>query len=360
MRAAVLWEPGGLFDVREVTLADPGPGEVSVQVLASGVCASDLALTTVFGAPTPTVLGHEGAGIVSRVGDGVESVQAGDRVVVLWVPPCGQCAACRRGDDYLCASRRTSADARAGHGAAPPSRITADGVPVHQGMNTSTFAEKTVLPANAVVRVDEDVPLEVAAMMGCAVPTGVGAALRSARVQPGQDVAVIGCGAVGLNAVLGALVAGAARLIAVDPLGGRRDFALSLGATDAVTPAEFTAGYHDLDVIIDAVGHPSTVLSAWRAVRRGGTVTVVGAGRPGQVVEIPAYELFHDDKRLTGSFHGGISMRRDLPELVSLWRCGRLPVDRLIDGTADLSGINEVVKAQQAGEVVRTILTSAG
>ncbi len=357
MRAAVLWEPGGLFDVRAVDIAGPGPGEVSVELRASGVCASDLALTTVFGAPVPTVLGHEGAGIVSAVGEGVDAVRPGDRVVVLWVPPCGRCVPCRRGDDYLCASRRSSADARAGHGAAPRPCITADGVPVHQGMNTATFAEQTLLPSNAVVRLDDDVPFEIGAMMGCAVPTGVGAALRSARVQPGQDVAVIGCGAVGLNALLGALVAGAARLIAVDPMGSRRDFALSLGATEAVAPDDFAAGYRDLDVVIDAVGQPPTVLSAWRAVRRGGTVTVVGAGRPHQVVEIPAYELFHDDKRLTGSFHGGMSMHRDLPKLVSLWRCGRLPVGRLIDGTAGLSQINEVVKAQQAGDVVRTILT---
>jgi S-(hydroxymethyl)glutathione dehydrogenase / alcohol dehydrogenase len=279
--------------------------------------------------------------------------------VVLWVPPCGQCGPCRRGDEYLCASRRSSADARAGRGQTPAQRITADGTAVHQGMNTATFAEQTVLPANAVIRVDDDVPLEVAAMMGCAVSTGAGAALRSARVQPGQDVAVIGCGAVGLSAVLGALVAGAARLVAVDPMERRRDFALGLGATDAVSPEEFAADYHDLDVVIDAVGHPPTVLAAWRAVRRGGTVTVVGAGRPKQVVEIPAYELFHDDKRLTGSFAGGMSMRRDLPLLASLWRSGRLPVDRLIDGTAALEQINEVVKAQQAGDVVRTILTPA-
>jgi S-(hydroxymethyl)glutathione dehydrogenase/alcohol dehydrogenase len=208
--------------------------------------------------------------------------------------------------------------------------------------------------------VDDDVPFEVAAMMGCAVPTGVGASLRSARIQAGDDVAVIGCGAVGLNALLGALVAGAARLIAVDPMDSRHDLALSLGATEAVAPADFAESHRDLDVVIDAVGQPATVLSAWRAVRRGGTVTVVGAGRPDQVVEISAYELFHDDKRLTGSFHGGMSMHRDLPTLVGLWRCGQLPVDRLIDGTAGLSHINEVVKAQQAGDVVRTILTPAG
>jgi S-(hydroxymethyl)glutathione dehydrogenase / alcohol dehydrogenase len=228
---------------------------------------------------------------------------------------------------------------------------------IHQGMATATFAEQTVLPENAVVRIDDDVPFTVAAMMGCAVPTGVGAALRSARVQPGDDVAVIGCGAVGSNALLGAIVAGAARVVAVDPMPSRRTFALTIGATESLAPEEFSESCRDLDVVIDAVGRPATTLAAWRAVRRGGTVTVVGAGRPGETVPIPAYELFHDDKRLTGSFYGGISMHRDLPMLVGLWRTGRLPIERLIDGTADLPAINEVVGAQQAGHVVRTIMT---
>jgi S-(hydroxymethyl)glutathione dehydrogenase/alcohol dehydrogenase len=356
MRAAVMWEPGGRMEVTEVDLAAPGPGQVAVDIRAAGVCASDLSLTTVFGQPTPTVLGHEGAGVVAVVGPGVDRVQVGDHVVVLWVAPCGRCAPCRRGDDYLCANRRSSADARAGRAAAG-SPISRGGEQIFQGMATATFAERTVVGDNAVVVIDDDVPFPVAAMLGCAVPTGAGAALRSARVSPGDDVAVIGAGAVGLSAVLGAVVAGAARVVAVDPMAARRDFALTVGASEAITPEELT-GVGELDVVIDAVGHPPTVRAAWDAVRRGGTVSVVGAGRPDQVVEIPAYQLFHDDKRLTGSFHGGISMQRDLPWLVGLWRTGRLPVDRLIDGTADLADINEVVHAQQAGDVVRTILTT--
>lgn len=355
-----MWEAGTPFEVREVELAAPGPGQVEVTLRAAGVCASDLALTTTFGQPTPVVLGHEGAGVVTAVGDGVGGVggvDVGDHVVVLWVAPCGHCAPCLRGDEYLCANRKSSADTRAGtgHRASP---LTVDGRPVFQGMATATFAEKTVIPARAVVRIDADVPFPVASMMGCAVPTGVGASLRSARVRPGDTVAVIGCGAVGLNALMGAVVAGASRVIAVDPLAARRELALTLGATETADPEGF-AELRGLDVVVDAVGHPPTVSAAWKAVRRGGTVTVVGAGRPDQVVEISAYELFHDDKRLTGSFHGGISMRRDLPMLVALWRAGRLPVDRLIDGTADLAAINEVVSAQQSGAVVRTVLTAA-
>jgi S-(hydroxymethyl)glutathione dehydrogenase/alcohol dehydrogenase len=357
MRAAVQRTAGGTFDVCDVDLSDPGPDEVAVRLHAAGVCASDLALTSVFGQPTPVVLGHEGAGVVEEVGSRVTGLSPGDHVLVLWVPSCGSCAPCRRGDEYLCANRTSSADARAGRAHTANHRLSVAGEQVHQGMNTATFAEYTVLPARALLRLPSDVPFPVAAMLGCAVPTGVGAALRSARVSPGDDVAVIGCGAVGLNAILGSVIAGAARLIAVDPLESRRATALSLGATEGMSPAEFAGNATGLDVVIDAVGQPATVLDAWRAARRGGTITVVGAGRPGETVPIPAYELFHDDKRLTGSFHGGISMRRDLEMLVGLWRAGRLPIEKLISGTADLKAINEVVAAQRDGSVVRTVLT---
>lgn len=351
-----MWGPGRPFEVTEIDVAAPGPGQVAVDLHSCGVCASDLSLTTAFGQPTPVVLGHEGAGVVAAVGDGVDTAAVGDHVVVVWVPPCGKCAPCRRGDDYLCANRRSSADKRAGKGAAWASPLSVNGASIHQGMNTSTFAQRTVIPANAVVRIDDDVPFAVAAMMGCAVPTGVGAAIRSAQVRPGDDVAVIGCGAVGLNAVMGAVVAGAARVIAIDPMDRRQTLARSVGATEGLAP-EGLDDLSELDVVIDAVGAPATVGAAWKAVRRGGTVTVVGAGRPNQVVEINAYELFHDDKKLTGSFHGGISMHRDLPMLVGLWRSGRLPVEKLIDSTADLEDINDVVAAQQSGTVVRTVLT---
>ena len=158
----------------------------------------------------------------------------------------------------------------------------------------------------------------------------------------------------GLNALFGAIIAGAAEIIAVDPMADRREFAKSLGATTVMSPDEFGERAKDLDVVIDAVGAPPTVLQAWKAIRRGGTVTVVGAGRPKEMVQIPAYELFHDDKKITGSFHGGISMRRDLRLLVNLWRTGRLPIERLMNGRASLTDINRVVADQKSGAVVRT------
>ena len=358
MKAAVLWEPGTAFDVTDVEIAEPPAGWVRVDLKASGVCASDLSLTTRFGQPTPVVLGHEGAGVVSAVGASVTAVAPGDRVLVLWVAPCGECEACRRGDEHLCERRRSSADARSGAAGARTDQLSIDGRPVHQGMLTATFAQQTIVPANAVLAIDDDVPFPIAALMGCAVPTGVGAAIRSAGVQPGDRVAVIGCGGVGLSAVMGAVVAGAADLVAVDPMASRRRKALELGATAAIAPDEVD-GLPRLDVVVDAVGAPQTVASAWRAVRRGGTVTVVGAGRPDEVARISAYELFHDDKRLTGSFHGGMSLRRELPVLTRLWRTGRLPLERLITRTAPLDDINEVVRAQQAGEAVRVMMVDA-
>lgn len=356
MRAAVQWAAGGPFEINDVAITPAGPGEVGVRLKAAGVCASDLSLTTVFGQPTPVVLGHEGVGVVDELGEGVTGLEIGQHVLVLWVPSCGECEPCLRGDQYLCARRSSTRDAREGRAHTATHRLSIDGKPVHQGMNTATFAERTVLPKKAILPIPEDVPFAVAAMLGCAVPTGVGAALRSAQVSPGDRVAVIGAGAVGLNAVLGAVVAGASRLVAVDPTERRREAALELGATEAMSPAEF-AEARDLDVVIDAVGQPPTILEAWRAVRRGGTVTVVGAGRPGDTVPLSAYEVFHDDKKLTGSFHGGISMRRDIGMLVDLWRTGRLPIEKLISGTADLKEINDVVAAQREGSVVRTVLT---
>ncbi len=356
MRAAVMFEPGGRFELRDVKLAEPAPNEVVVRIKAAGVCASDLALTTVFGQPTPVVLGHEGAGIVERTGAAVTQFKEGDRVLVLWVAPCQHCKPCLRGYEYLCANRSTSADARAGRKTAETHRLSLDGQLIHQGMKTATFAEYTLVPENALTRLDDDLPFAVASMMGCAIPTGVGAALRSAGVKPGDSTAIIGCGAVGLSALFGAIIGGAAELIAVDPLPERRAFALSLGATAAMAPEEFAETKRDLDVVIDAVGAPPTVAMSWKAARRGGTVTVVGAGAPTATVQFSAYELFHEDRKLTGSFHGGISLRRDLPMLTALWRTGRLPVEKLMHGEATLDGINEVVAAQKSGAVVRTPL----
>ncbi|HEV7534337.1 MAG TPA: alcohol dehydrogenase catalytic domain-containing protein [Acidimicrobiia bacterium] len=362
MRAAVLWEYGAPFDVRaDVEHRSLRPHEVLVRIRSAGVCASDLSLAAgTFGQPLPAVLGHEGAGEVTEVGDQVRSVSVGDHVVVCWVPPCGRCPACRRGDDRLCSERRGSKQRGQGPADAVPDLRVGEQA-VLRGMDAGTFAEECVLSEAGVVRIDRDVPFPVAAFLGCAVPTGVGAALRSAVVQPGDTVFVIGCGAVGLNAVMAAALAGAASVVAVDPMPARRDFARTVGATDAVGPEELGEATKStgrgFDVGIDAVGSSGTIRQGWDALRRGGTLAVVGAGRLDDQVVFSAYEVFHDEKKLTGSFYGGFNMHRDLDFLVSLWRSGRVPVERLLDRTEPLEAINDVVAAQRRGEVVRVMLT---
>ena len=362
MRAAVLWEYAARFDVRnDVERRAAGPDEVVVRIRSAGVCASDLALAAgTFGQQLPAVLGHEGAGEVVEVGSRVRSVSVGDHVVVCWVPPCGRCPACRRGDDRFCSERRGSKQRGSVDPDAPPELRVGD-QPVMRGMDTGTFGEECVLAESGVVRIDRDVPFPVAAFLGCAVPTGVGAALRNAAVRPGDTVFVIGCGAVGLNAVMGACVAGAGTVVAVDPMASRRQFALTVGATDAVAPEELAAAAKSagggFDVGIDAVGASVTIRAGWDALRRGGTLAVVGAGRLDDEVVFSAYEVFHDEKKLTGSFYGGFNMHRDLDFLVGLWRTGRVPADRLLAGTAPLEAINDVVAAQGSGDVVRTMLT---
>jgi S-(hydroxymethyl)glutathione dehydrogenase / alcohol dehydrogenase len=356
MKAAILWQSGGQFDVRDgVHLIEPSAHEVVVDLHSAGLCASDTMLANTPTQRFPMVLGHEGAGIVSEVGSAVTSVVPGNHVIIDWISPCGMCRPCVRGQEYLCASRR-STDQTAAAGDAQ-ARLTLDGQPIAQGMNAGTFAQRTLVPERSVIKIDKDVPFDIAAFMGCAVPTGVGAALRSARVSHGDHVAVIGCGAVGMNAILGAVVAGASRVVAVDPFATRRSLALEIGATDAVEPSGLDAFAATLDVVIDAVGKPATIRSGWDAVRRGGTVTVVGAAGRNDEVIIPGYQLFHDDKRLTGSFLGGMSLRRDLTLLVELWRAGRLPLEKLLSGSAPLEEINEIGRAQQSGEVLRRMLT---
>jgi S-(hydroxymethyl)glutathione dehydrogenase/alcohol dehydrogenase len=353
VRAAVTWEAGGPFDVRQVEIRQPGPGEVAVDIHACGVCASDLALTTVFGAPTPTVLGHEGSGVIAAVGEGVDPSRVGQHVVVAWITPCLLCEQCLRGALHLCARRKATSDG----GPAQVSPLSADGREIHQGMATSTFAERTIVRSGSAITIDPSVPHEVAAMLGCAVPTGVGAALRNAEVSPGDHVAVIGAGAVGMSAVLGALVGGASRVVSVDPSPVRRERSLAVGSHEAVEP-DGLADLGPFDVVIDAVGRPETVSSAWAATRRGGHITVVGAGRPGMKVELDAFHLFHDAKTIRGCFAGDLVPVRDLSWMVDLWKAGLLPVEKLIDGTADLAHINEVTAAQVSGQVLRTIVTT--
>ncbi|TGD36496.1 Zn-dependent alcohol dehydrogenase [Brevibacterium aurantiacum] len=356
MKAAVMWEPGKRFELEELTRRSPGPGEVVVRLRAAGICQTDLTLSRGgFGQQFPVVLGHEGAGEVVEVGSAVSSVSSGDRVVLTWVPPCGHCYHCVRGETYICANRKRAADTDS----ASADLLRGD-VPVHAGMATATYAEETVVPATAVLPIPEDLPFRYAALLGCAVPTGVGSALNAARVTPGESVVVFGCGAVGLSAIQGARIAGAGSIVAVDPQDSRRRLAGTLGATAVLSPEELESysvpGDVGFDVGIDAVGQPRTIRSAWSAVRRGGRVVIVGAGKADDIVEFSAAELFHEEKTLRGTFYGSSNMAFEIPRLIELWRKGQLKLDEMIDDVVPLQDINEAAARQVSGEALRVMI----
>ena len=359
MKAAVLNQIGDTkLELRDdVTTTEVGPREIRLRVRATGVCHSDLsAMDGTLPALAPGIIGHEGAGEVVEVGTAVDHLAPGDHVLVTFVPPCGTCVNCVRGQRHLCAVHAIAAFT------SPRFRI--GDTPLFGYAGLGTFAEELVVPADGAVRIDDDIPFEVAALVACGVTTGVGAVINTARVEPGSTVLVIGCGGVGISVIQGARLAGAARIIAVDPVVDKHDAARRFGATHTTTPeglpalnAELAAGM-GFDYSFDVVGIPATIRSAWDNARRGGTVVVVGAGRADAMVEFSAQELFLHDKRLLGSFYGGADVRRDYRRLLGLWRSGRLDLDGMISKRITLEEINEGLDALRApGAIIRQIVT---
>jgi S-(hydroxymethyl)glutathione dehydrogenase/alcohol dehydrogenase len=358
MRAAVLQETGqDKLEVRDDVVANgPGPGEVRVKIRATGVCHSDLsAMTGVLPQPAPFVAGHEGAGEVIEVGEGVTGVNTGDRVVICWVPPCGDCRFCHAGQPNLCINIFFTATVT--------QHFEIGGTPLYGFAGTGTFAEEVVLPCQCAVPIAGDVPFELAALIGCGVTTGVGAVFNNARLQPGSSVAVIGCGGVGISVIQGARIAGAAEIVAVDPVERKRDWASRFGATHAVAPdgldgakQELTGG-DGFDYVFEVVGRSATVRQAYDATRRGGTVVVVGAGSADDTVAFNMFELFFDEKRLLSSIYGGGDVRRDYDRLIRLWRSGRLDLEGMVTAQVSLDEVNEAIGAMRAGEAIRTVIT---
>ena len=356
MRAALLRGVGEALEVRDdLELDGPGPGEVRVRLAATGVCHSDLSLQNgTIPHPMPCVPGHEGAGVVEGVGDGVTALAEGDHVIISWVPPCGSCRFCLGDQPNLCSSL--------GLGSMPAPHLKQGGDAVFAGIGTATFAEETVVPATAAVRIDDDVPLDVASLIGCGVMTGVGAAINTAKVSPGSSVVVIGCGGVGVNVIQGARLAGAAEIVAVDLMDQKLKWARQFGATHAVTPDQLLATSEELtggigfDYAFEVIGRPETIRSAWDATRRGGTTTVVGAGRLDAMVTFSAFELFYAEKKLLGCVYGSADVRVDFHRLLRLWRQGKLDLEGLISRRIDLADINEAFAAMERGEVIRTVV----
>ncbi|MFI9244503.1 Zn-dependent alcohol dehydrogenase [Streptomyces sp. NPDC053086] len=356
VRAAVLPAIGAPLEITGIDLPDPGPGQVRVRLAAAGVCHSDLSLSNgTMRVPVPAVLGHEGAGTVVAVGEGVTHVSPGAPVLLNWAPSCGSCHACTLGEVWLCAN--------ALNGAADVYARTADGTDLHPGLNVAAFAEETVVSASCVLPLPEGVPLVDAALLGCAVLTGYGAVHHSAGVRPGETVAVFGAGGVGLATLQAARIAGASRIIAVDVSPGKEELARAAGATDYVlasedTPREIRAltGKQGVDVAVECVGRAVSIRAAWDSTRRGGRTTVVGIGGKDQQVTFNALEIFHWGRTLSGCVYGNSDPARDLPVLAAHVREGRLDLSVLVTERIGLEGIPAAFENMLAGKGGRALV----
>lgn len=362
--AAVLERTEGPLEVTELELAPPGPGEVLVRLHASGVCHSDW--NAVDGtAPTrcPAVLGHEGAGIVEEIGAGVTRVRPGDHVALSWAPSCGACEECLRGLTQLCSTAWPAMGTGGLMDGTP--RLSRDGEPVYHYSFISSFAEATVLPEQSCVPIPKDVPFAVAGLVGCAVSTGVGAVWRTAQVRPGERVAVIGCGGVGLSALLGALAAGAGTVVAVDANPRKLEVARELGADETVlwagnaadtaaAVAEASGG--GVDYAIEATGRPEAMQAAFLSTRPRGAAVLIGIPREDAVLELPALTIPRMERRVLGSIYGSSRPERDFALSLDLYRRGRLPLDRLISHTLALEEIGRAFELMHTGEALRVVL----
>ncbi|MBT2389420.1 Zn-dependent alcohol dehydrogenase [Streptomyces sp. ISL-1] len=369
VRAAVLPAVGSSLEITDIELPEPGPGQVRVRLAAAGVCHSDLSLSNgTMRVPTPCVLGHEGAGTVVSVGEGVSHVAAGDGVVLNWAPSCGSCHHCGIGEVWLCANALAGAAsvyARAASGVrwGSPRPEAGGGAELHPGLNVAAFAEETVVAANCVLPVPEGVPLTDAALLGCAVLTGYGAIHHSARVREGESVVVFGVGGVGLATLQSARIAGASTIIAVDVSPEKEELARQAGATEYVVASDTTAkqiraltGGQGADVAIECVGRAATIRTAWDSTRRGGRTTVVGIGGKDQQVTFNALELFHWGRTLSGCVYGNSDPARDLPVLAEHIRAGRLDLAGLVTARIGLAGIPAAFEDMLAGKGGRALV----
>jgi S-(hydroxymethyl)glutathione dehydrogenase / alcohol dehydrogenase len=357
MRAAIFLEQNGPMVVEQVTPIDPGPRDVVVHITASGVCHSDLhVISGALPMPPPAILGHEGCGVVEAVGSEVTQLKVGDRVIGSFIPACGTCWFCLRDESHLCASTYSVIGT--------PRATRDDGTQLPAMTGLGTFADMMTCDESSLVRIESDVPDEQLALIGCGVTTGVGAAINTAGVKPGDTVAVIGCGGVGQSVIQGARIAGAAPIIAIDPVELKRDAALALGATDVVDPSggdaveqvQALTGGLGVDYAFEVIGTPATVEQAFAMARGGGAAVAVGVSRFDENITIPSFPLVLSEKRLLGCVYGSAQVRRDFPRLVSLVEHGKLDLAHMITRTMPLDDINEAFRAMQAGEVIRSVL----
>lgn len=352
VRAAVLSRPGSSLDILEIGLAAPGPYEVTVRLAAAGMCHSDVSvLDQTLPSRTPIVLGHEGAGTVVDAGSAVTDVAVGDRVMLSWLVQCGECFYCRRGLPSQCEpGSRGMGSSTMPDGT---TRYSLDGEPVFHMLGLGVFAERCVVPAAAVIAIPDGLGFAQAALIGCGVLTGFGAAVNTADIAIGDSVAVLGCGGVGLNAVQGARISGARQIIAIDPQAERRDLARALGATDLLAGDEDTlalvrerTGGRGVDVAIEAAGRSETIALAVRLTRRGGQTVLVGAAAADVRLSIPAFSgLVMTEKVIRGSMYGSSHVRRDVERIIGLYQAGVIRLDELVSERFDFDEIGAAVDA---------------
>ncbi len=349
--------------IEELELDPPGEGEVLVRIGAAGLCHSDLSVVNGDRPrPVPMALGHEAAGEVVEVGKGVTDLVPGDHVVMIFVPSCGHCLPCMEGRPALCEPGAQSNGA--GTLLSGARRLHMSGKAVNHHMGVSAFAEYAVCARPSLVKIDRDLPLEEAALFGCAVLTGVGAVVNTARVAPGSSVAVVGLGGVGLNALLGAIAAGAERIVAVDVLDDKLAFARQLGATDTFNATEAdcveqvkTATGGGVDYAFEMAGSVKAMDLCYRVTRRGGTTVTAGLSHPDHKFEVQHVSLVAEERTVKGSYIGSCVPLRDVPRYIALYRRGRLPVDRLMSDRLSLEQINEGFDRLADGHTVRQIIT---
>jgi Zn-dependent alcohol dehydrogenase len=365
MRAAVLEGYGQPIVVADdVDIESPHAGEVQVRVQHCGVCHSDLSVADgALPAPVPTVLGHEAAGVVEAIGDGVTMLAPGDRVVLTPCPPCGQCYYCQRGEFSICVNSWGLMTSTLPDGG---TRLTRKGTQLFRGLAIGGFGELATVQETAAIRVPDGVPLDVVCVIGCAVQTGVGAVINTAKVEPGATVLVTGLGGVGLSIVQGAVVAGASRIFASDPVAERRDAALKFGATDAIDPSssdvvglvkDLTDGI-GADYAFEAAGRAALIDVGIQATRSGGTTVVVGVPPLGESLTLSPIAMFQTlEKKLLGSLLGSVNARRDIPLLIALWQAGRLDLDGLITDRRPLDEVNAAMDDVRSARGIRTVLS---
>ena len=355
VQGVIARQKGAPVEVTSILVPDPGPGEALVRVQASGVCHTDLHYREGgIGDDFPYILGHEAAGVVEAVGDDVTDVAPGDFVILNWRAVCGQCRACRRGRPWYCFNTHN----------ARQKMTLEDGTPLSSALGIGAFAEKTLVAAGQCTKVDPAAGPEVAGLLGCGVMAGLGAALNTAPVSRGDSVAVIGCGGVGDAAVLGASLAGAVRVIAVDVDDRKLEWARQFGATDLVNSRasdpvdrirELTGGF-GADVVIDAVGRPETYRQAFYARDLAGTVVLVGVPTPEMRLELPLLDVFGRGGALKSSWYGDCLPTRDFPMLIDLHLEGRLPLDKFVSETIALDEVEKAFGKMERGEVLRSVV----